>query len=84
MQVQLDMSGVQVRLSQFAKREVHSLVNYLLRSFSDQDVTLFTRHFVKVRQGNKGYVHCTFLGCVRGSARLVCPGLWLLSLDISE
>ena len=47
-QVHVCTSDVHARLSQFAKRELHSLANYLLTSFSDQDVTLFTRHFVKV------------------------------------
>lgn len=47
-QVHVCTSDVHARLSQFAKRELHSLANYLLTSFSDQDVSLFTRHFVKV------------------------------------
>jgi len=35
-------------LSQYVKRELHSLHNYLLTSFTSQDIADFSKHFAKV------------------------------------
>lgn len=36
-------------MSQYVKRELHSLHNYLLTSFTSQDIADFSKHFAKVR-----------------------------------
>ena len=47
-QVHLSTSQVDVELSQYIKRELHSLHNYLLTSFKSQDIAAFSKHFAKV------------------------------------
>lgn len=44
----LSTSNVDIELSQYIKRELHSLHNYLLTSFSSQDIAAFSKHFAKV------------------------------------
>ncbi|KAL3144163.1 hypothetical protein ABBQ32_003947 [Trebouxia sp. C0010 RCD-2024] len=46
-QVHLSTSDVDIELSQYIKRELHSLHNYLLTSFSSQDIAAFSKHFAK-------------------------------------
>ena len=48
-QVHLSTSNVDIELSQYIKRELHSLHNYLLTSFTSKDIAAFSRHFAKVR-----------------------------------
>jgi hypothetical protein len=47
-QVHLSTSDVDIELSQYVKRELHSLHNYLLTSFTSQDIADFSKHFAKV------------------------------------
>ena len=47
-QVHLSTSEVDIELSQYIKRELHSLHNYLLTSFTSQDIAAFSKHFAKV------------------------------------
>lgn len=47
-QVHLSTSDVDIELSQYVKRELHSLHNYLLMSFTSQDIADFSKHFAKV------------------------------------
>lgn len=47
-QVHVTSSGIEVELSQYVKRELHSLHNYLLTSFASQDIADFSKHFAKV------------------------------------
>lgn len=47
-QVHLCTSDVDIELSQYIKRELHSLHNYLLTSFTSQDIAAFSKHFAKV------------------------------------
>ena len=47
-QVHLSTSDVDIELSQYIKRELHSLHNYLLTSFTSQDIAAFSKHFAKV------------------------------------
>ncbi|KAK9808775.1 hypothetical protein WJX72_003363 [[Myrmecia] bisecta] len=44
-QVKMVTSAVSVEVSQFAKRELHSLVAYMASSFSDQRLHTLSRHF---------------------------------------
>ncbi|KAL0042783.1 hypothetical protein WJX79_011021 [Trebouxia sp. C0005] len=46
-QVHLSTSDVDIELSQYVKRELHSLHNYLLMSFTSQDIADFSKHFAK-------------------------------------
>ena len=48
MQVHVTSSSIEVELSQYVKRELHSLHNYLLTSFASQDIADFSKHFAKV------------------------------------
>lgn len=50
-QVHVTTSHVEVELSQYVKRELHSLHNYLLTSLASQDIAAFSKHFAKVRPG---------------------------------
>ena len=47
-QVHLSTSDVDIEMSQYVKRELHSLHNYLLTSFTSQDIADFSKHFAKV------------------------------------
>ena len=47
-QVHLSASDVDIELSQYIKRELHSLLKYLLTSFTSQDIAAFSKHFAKV------------------------------------
>lgn len=47
-QVHLSTSDVDIEMSQYIKRELHSLHKYLLTSFTSQDIAAFSKHFAKV------------------------------------
>lgn len=64
-QVHLSTSEVDIELSQYIKRELHSLHNYLLTSFTSQDIAAFSKHFAKVKPTPTCVSHTTdaHLGC---------------------